>query len=269
MLDHAKGLLPAVSIPIPDSIPSWTMPVAKFVALVIGLRLTVEETRPSPFGQDWVAGHVGCSPAGASCALRTLKNVGFLTDEEPMPARHSKSQGTAVYGIAGYTSDGVQVVDVDRAENGVPDAEVEPAAVPVEAEHVGAGRDPVEPSAELPDKAAVGDAEVGASARPGVVASGDAAEDVIACHERERHARPPTPEFLLERAVALDNKATRHKAYWLAAQLRDNGYDEHGEAFETLLDFAARQPASFNTAHALRALRAAYSRPAGNPWGVR
>lgn len=260
LADHAKGLLPPVPIALPDEVPTWARPVAEFVALVIGLRLTVGEARPSPFGQEWVAGYVGCSPATASRALGKLADIGFTTVEAPMPAR-GKPQGTAVYGIRGYTDAG--------GSDGLPDAKCESTAVTVEAERIGTNGATVEPTREAPDQARVRQAEVGASRLSAVPAAGhDADGSAVAIHHSTRYAARPTPALLLDRAIALD-KPTRHQAYWLATQLRDNGYDEHGAAFDALCEFAARQSASFTTNQAVRALRAAYRRPARDPWAER
>ena len=262
LVDHAQGRLEPVPIPIPATVVAWARPVAEFVALVIGLRLTVGDRRPSPFGSAWVAGHVGCSQPTAHRALVTLasKEIGFTVAEEPMPGRNGR-KGTAVYGIPGVTQEG----ESDR----VPVAGLQPGAVPVEAQDVGAPCPAIEPSGEAVDEARVGDAEGGDAAGPlnGVVAVEGSAEEVIADgHGRAMYARRPTPQHLLEQALTLD-KAARHQAYWLAQQLRDNGYNEHSEAYETLLDFAARQPVRFNTNHATRALGHAYGQPAREPWG--
>ncbi len=271
LADHARGALRPVLVQIPDDLPSACAEVAGFVALVVGLRLSCGDDRPAPLGREWVAAHVGLSPATTERTLRTLACRGWLRREGSMTPRRPGRCGTALYGIAGYTAPG--------GSDGMPVAGLEPGTVSIEAQEVGRGGPAVEPARELVDEPRVGDAVGRGAARPldGMAAAQGSAEGgggSVVGHGAARYARRPTPALLLERASGLldvgvsgSGSDRRAAALWLACQLRDHRYDEDGDAYEAILDLAARCPVSFTSRDALRILHYAYKRPPREPWG--
>lgn len=263
LADHARGALRPVPVQLPDDLPSACAKVAEFVALVVGLRLSCGDDRPAPLGREWVADHVGLSPATTERALHYLDRRGWLTREGNMPARRPGRRGTALYGIAGYTAPG--------GSDGMPVAGLEPGPVAVEAQEVGAPGPAVEPADEVIDEPRVGDAvRRGAAGTldgvPAVQGSAEAGGRAVVGHGAAPYARRPTPALLLDRALG-QYGSDRGAAFWLACQLRDNRYDEDGQAHEAILDFAARCSVSFTSRDALRTLHSAYRRPPREPWG--
>lgn len=263
LADHARGALRPVPVQLPDDLPSACAEVAEFVGLVVGLRLSCGDDRPAPLGREWVAAHVGLSPSATGRALTYLARRGWLTREGNMPARRPGRRGTALYGIAGYTAPG--------GSDGMPVAGLEPGPVAVEAQDVGAPGPAVEPAREVIDEPRVGDAvRRGAAGTldgvPAVQGSAAGGGRAVVGHGEARYARRPTPALLLERALEVAH-SPREAAFWLACQLRDNRYDEDGQAHEAILDFAARCSVSFTSREALRILRSTYRRPPREPWG--
>lgn len=274
---HAEGAVDPVPIALPP-LP-WEHPSPAEIALhdLLGVRfgLLVADGRSEPLPlatSELVRAGIVATPSGASKLLHRFEDAGIVWSPGALPPLADAEgrvppNGTRTF-LPGPRPAGPEPHDgwrIEPASNGVPVAGFEAGAVPIEAEYVVAG-DAVEPTAEPPCEPGVGDAEVGTSRLSRVPTVGhDAEESAIAGHGRQRYAEPPTAALLLERAMALD-KPTRHQAFWLAAQLRDNGYDEHGTAFDALCDFAARQPAGFTTTQAVRALQAAYRQPVRDPW---
>lgn len=267
LVDHARGTLPAAPVPVPEDIPPWTRPVAEFVALVIGLRLTVGDRRPSPFASEWTARHVGCSTMTAHRALKALAAHGFLVPDDPLPARGPGRKGTATYGTSGFTVPGTARLHSDD----VPDAAVEGGAVAVEAQGVGAAGAAVEPPGEPPDEravgGAVGDGALGMS--HGSLAAVGGAGSVG--HDAGRYAGRPTTDRLVAKyagEAATGARTEPKAAFMLARQLQAKGYSAE-EAVEPLLDLAGQVSASFTSADAMRALKGAYWHEPLEPWGAR
>lgn len=268
LADYARGRLTPVSIPLPDLPPElkWTRPVAEFCSLIIGLRLTVGDRRPSPFGCEWVASHVGCASSTAHRALVTLasEEAGFLAKYDPLPGRKGK-RGTAVYGIPGYTVPGT----AGLALHDVPVAGFDGGAVPVEAQEVETLA--VEPAPKPEDEPGVSHAVGGSPAGmlDGIAASGDGASGLGEVerrgHRRAGYARRPTTQELLERALSGPESA-RNACFSLACQLRDHGLSEW-EAQPVVLDFAART--DLTTRQAVSICGSTYKHPPREPWGAK
>lgn len=89
---------------------------------------------------------------------------------------------------------------------------------------------------------------------------------------RTQHAAPGgrwSPDRLIAEALAKAGPGNRnHAGFWLACQLRDQGYSE-AEAGKAMQDYAARvpDPGSYRENEALSSLRQAYSEPARDPRG--
>jgi len=80
-------------------------------------------------------------------------------------------------------------------------------------------------------------------------------------------------ERLVSQALEWAGEGRNKAGFWLATQLRDNGYSA-AEAEQAILDYANRvpginskgQPEPYSAAEARASLRQAYSRPAREPW---
>jgi hypothetical protein len=101
LAQRAAGEIEPVPVYLPalptDANPSMRK-VAKFFALVRGLRLAVDDDRPVIFGVAWVAGHLGWTEMRVSRALQKLRapEVGVLQLVGSMPGRGGR-RGTHLY----------------------------------------------------------------------------------------------------------------------------------------------------------------------------
>jgi hypothetical protein len=84
-------------------------------------------------------------------------------------------------------------------------------------------------------------------------------------------------ELLVRKALGIVPRSGRNNSgFWLAAQLRDNGYSD-GEAESAMRDYRSRVPSTnmkgqrepYEEREMVATLRQAYSRPARQPWGRR
>ena len=89
--EHQAGRRQPEKVSLPPTAPlsPKVQAVADFYALVRGLRLgsAVPDTRPVPFGCEWVGGHLGMSKVTVSRALRTLEAAGVLKRVGHLPGR--------------------------------------------------------------------------------------------------------------------------------------------------------------------------------------
>jgi hypothetical protein len=66
-------------------------------ALIRGLRLWAGDTRPVPYGRDWVASRVDLAPVTVSRALDALVDARVLRPGDPLPARNGRRNGTHTF----------------------------------------------------------------------------------------------------------------------------------------------------------------------------
>ncbi|MGZ4325933.1 MAG: hypothetical protein ACXVHB_28825 [Solirubrobacteraceae bacterium] len=66
-------------------------------ALVRGLRLWAGDTRPVPYGREWVAGRVDLAPVTVGRALDALVAASVLRRGDPLPPRNGWRNGTHTF----------------------------------------------------------------------------------------------------------------------------------------------------------------------------
>ena len=215
------------------------------IKLRFGLRMADGTTEPMPLAaSELVNAGIVATPGGASKLLQRFERLEIIWSPGDMP-KLGKGNGTRLFlpgpkprnpfrpplggwcaGSAVPAGPGCTFQSTGKSD-GVPDAVFEGAAVPVEAEDVGAAA--VEPAVEAPDQPGMADAVWGGSARPldRVQAVGGGADLRWRGHGREAYGRTttaPTGADLLHLALAKAKPGNRNATgFWLACQLRDHG----------------------------------------------
>jgi hypothetical protein len=270
LADHERGAInpEPVALDLPTGTPSTVARVADDVALLIGLRLAVGDSRPLPYAVRWRARDLGLSPATVGRALVSLVSIGALDRGEPMPPLPGRSKGTATYLPP-------NLGDAHGGSDGVPVSRLEARPVAVEAERVGAPGLAVEPTPELPHKPGVRDAVGGRAGLHRVLAPERGTEDHPTVGHVGSVGHAPTPyawpttSYLLDRALADARPGTRNATgLWLACQLRDHGTPEL-EADAVLAAYAGRVPPGshpYTVREAWATVRTAYRRSPRDPW---
>lgn len=256
--DYSRGALEPVRIPFPDGLPPALARVAESVYLIGGLRLAVGDYRPLPLGSEWLGKQLGLSQPTAHRVLCALVEQGALSSEGAMPRRAGR-RGTNLYGIPGFTSPATAPSDrvpvPGFGSGAVPDAqEIERLAV--------------EPALEAKDEPRLSDA-IGRSSAVTLSPSGDGPKRGLG-KARSRHgaacyARRPTARALVDRALQR-LESPRDACFWLACQLRDNGWDEW-DARPIIDDFAGRAGLTVRQAASIQAY--ACKLPPREPWRVK
>lgn len=227
------------------------------------------ETRAVPCPSRWLAERLGLGDRQVRAAVASLKRHGVVEQVGELAGSARYRHGVPLLAV-NATVDRCPLCVVAARLDRVPGAVVERAPVAVERERLaGVGVDVAVP---LPEQLAVRDAEpfaVAVDRRS--CAPRDAALEIGHAPGGYADGRPAIP-VLIERALVAAFPGTRNaQGFWLACQLRDNGYSI-GDATEALIAFQQATPTgvhAYTAAEALESLRQAYGRSPRAPWRVR
>ena len=154
---HRDGLLEPVDlgIEIPTHAPADAKALAEDLALLLGLRAAVGDTRPLPYATKWACARLnwGERPARASRALKWLCDNGVIHHAENLPPKSGVRDGTKCY-LAGPLRAAPSVARIGDAQSADPGTELR-ITRSVEREPVGVegvSGEAAEPVVEIPQK---------------------------------------------------------------------------------------------------------------------